>query len=111
MTSPQRQKLRLQVLFVVVILVGIIAAKASVDARHAAADTRRVSIENRELIIRLDAQTKSLAAAQITLARQAQYLCVKLKKGRIVVKQILDELGNPIATRVGLVSCPIPKHP
>ena len=92
---------RLKVLYVIVIIIGLIAAKASRDASDA---THR----NHELIARVEAETRSLAGAQILLERQAHYLCVKLKNGHFVFQKELDALGTTEAARVSLVTCKTP---
>jgi hypothetical protein len=115
--------------WVAFILMAVVVTQAYLDAKHSN-DT------NRSLIRRLDSQqgiqdaqqlvlAKTQAAQgslisivhgqqlqlekqQVLLSEQTHYLCVKLKDGRVVFKNILDSLGKPQAARIAVLACPPP---
>lgn len=62
-----------------------------VVSTHLVQDTRHQAEVNRQLLQRLDDRQNRL--------------CVALRNGRIVFKQVLDALGEP-ATQVAVVDCP-----
>lgn len=64
---------------------------------HLVQDTRHQADVNRTLIHRLDARQHAL--------------CVAVKNGRIVFKQLVDANGLFVATRVSLIDCPGPPPP
>lgn len=68
-----------------------------VVSAHLVQDSRHQADVNRDLIKRLDARQNAL--------------CVAVKNGRVVFKELVDANGLFIATRVSLIDCPGPPAP